>query len=323
MTYPLVSLVIRTFNRAQTLPRAIDCLRRQDWPAKELIVVDDGSTDETRELLREYPDIQYVYQENQGVQGARLTGLRHSTGEFLAYLDSDDIWEPHFLHSSIEQMQKHDAGFSFCHFRRLNGDTGEIYPVSTEETPLIKDVLTGEDAQPLSLDSDQARRLFIYHLPAPTSSFVLRRNLFPGQWQGKVFVMDDVFTILEMIFRHGVRGVFLPQPMMTKFCYPSSVCDGGHHRRWVYRWHVNDYSVLLRNFGPLMTPPERRFYRTQIASNAFELGYLLSQERQWRGAARQYGISLKYRPSLRKTFAMLKLPAKMLMPSAARQPAQP
>lgn len=95
---PQISVIIPTFNRAWALARAIDSVLAQTCAPKEVIVVDDGSTDRTPELLAAYGDrIRVLVQPNRGVSSARNLGIRHSRGEFIALLDSDDLWEPEKL----------------------------------------------------------------------------------------------------------------------------------------------------------------------------------------------------------------------------------
>ena len=95
---PLASIVMPTYNRADTIQRAIASIRAQSWPDWELIVVDDGSTDDTTSRLTGLdPRIRLLRQENQGVTAARNTGLAAVKGELVAFLDSDDEWLPHHL----------------------------------------------------------------------------------------------------------------------------------------------------------------------------------------------------------------------------------
>lgn len=98
MKQPLVSVVIPTYNRAYCLKRTIDSALQQTYENVEVIVVDDGSTDDTAALVeREFGDdsrVRYLTQPNQGVATARNTGLNASRGEFIALLDSDDVWRP-------------------------------------------------------------------------------------------------------------------------------------------------------------------------------------------------------------------------------------
>ncbi|HYT94844.1 MAG TPA: glycosyltransferase [Gemmataceae bacterium] len=93
----LVSVLIPTYNRAYCLPRAIDSALAQTYPRVEILVVDDGSSDNTAELMRErYGEderVRYVRQANGGVSAARNHGLRLARGDYVAFLDSDDVWK--------------------------------------------------------------------------------------------------------------------------------------------------------------------------------------------------------------------------------------
>jgi len=94
MNYPLVSVILPTFNRAWTLKDAIDSVLSQDYPNIELIIIDDGSEDNTQELLYSYKNkIMVLTQKNSGVSAARNAGIKTSRGEFIALLDSDDAWD--------------------------------------------------------------------------------------------------------------------------------------------------------------------------------------------------------------------------------------
>ena len=95
---PLISIVMPTYNRADTIQRAIASVRGQSWSDWELIVVDDGSTDDTTSRLTGLdPRIRLLWQENHGVTAARNTGLGNAKGELVAFLNSDDEWLPHHL----------------------------------------------------------------------------------------------------------------------------------------------------------------------------------------------------------------------------------
>ena len=103
ITTPLVTVIMPTFNRQRYLGQAIDSVLAQTYTHFELIVVDDGSTDATAELLAGYgPSIKVIQQPNQGVSAARNTGIRASKGAFIALLDSDDYWMPQKLDRQID-----------------------------------------------------------------------------------------------------------------------------------------------------------------------------------------------------------------------------
>lgn len=106
MQQPTISVIIPTFNRARTLPRALDSVLQQRRAADQIIVVDDGSTDATAELLsRHYPQIERLRQNNRGVSSARNTGIQAATGDWIALLDSDDAWLPDKLAQQMACLQ--------------------------------------------------------------------------------------------------------------------------------------------------------------------------------------------------------------------------
>lgn len=90
---PLVSVIIPTYNRRERVLEAIDSVLSQSYGSFELIVVDDGSGDGTREALKAYAGrLRYIFQENQGPSSARNRGIREAKGELISFLDSDDLW---------------------------------------------------------------------------------------------------------------------------------------------------------------------------------------------------------------------------------------
>ena len=108
---PTVSIIIPTYNRAGMLKEAIDSVLAQDYSGFELIVVDDGSTDDTPNVLSRYGDnIKWLRQHNQGVSAARNRGIAAASGKYIAFLDSDDLWLQAKLTVQTEFMKsKRDA----------------------------------------------------------------------------------------------------------------------------------------------------------------------------------------------------------------------
>jgi glycosyltransferase involved in cell wall biosynthesis len=90
---PKISVIIPVYNRERYLAEAIESVFAQTYPAIELIIIDDGSTDRSAEIAHRYP-VSYHYQPNGGIGAARNAGIELATGKFIAFLDSDDIWVP-------------------------------------------------------------------------------------------------------------------------------------------------------------------------------------------------------------------------------------
>src|SRR5436190_9018266 len=110
-----VSVVIPTYNYARYLGAAIDSALQQTHAPLEVIVVDDGSTDDTPRLLDGYGDrIRVIRQKNSGVAAARNAGVREARGELIAFLDSDDLWKPRKLELQIARFEA-DPGLGLVH----------------------------------------------------------------------------------------------------------------------------------------------------------------------------------------------------------------
>jgi glycosyltransferase involved in cell wall biosynthesis len=111
-----ISVIIPTYNYARFLGEAIDSVLAQTRPALEIIVVDDGSTDDTPRILAEYGDrIRVIRQENLGASAARNTGIAAARGEWLAFLDSDDLWRPQKLECDAARIAADpDLGMVHC-----------------------------------------------------------------------------------------------------------------------------------------------------------------------------------------------------------------
>lgn len=114
-TAPLVSVVIPTYNRANLVADAINSVLAQTYPNVEVIVVDDGSSDGTLDLLRTYGSrIRAISQSNAGPSAARNRGVMEARGELVAFLDSDDLWLPHKLAAQVNLLQQLGDEFPCC-----------------------------------------------------------------------------------------------------------------------------------------------------------------------------------------------------------------
>ena len=124
---PLVSVIIPTYNRARDLKEAVDSVLRQTYQNIEIIVVDDGSTDETHEIMNSFTDqrIKYIKKKNERHPGkTRNVGLQAAKGEYIAFLDDDDLWLPEKLEIQMAEMRKQPQyAWSYTHYKIFG--TGE------------------------------------------------------------------------------------------------------------------------------------------------------------------------------------------------------
>ena len=109
MSTPFVSVIIPVFNGEKYLKEAIESVLAQDYPRKEIIVVNDGSTDNTTNIMKSFfPNLRYVEQSNQGLGASRNMGVKNALGTHLAFLDHDDLWAPTKLTEQVKAWKQAD-----------------------------------------------------------------------------------------------------------------------------------------------------------------------------------------------------------------------
>ena len=119
---PKVSIIIPNYNYAKYLRKCIDSVLNQTYANIELIIVDDGSTDNSREVIESYVDhrIIKIYQENQGVSVARNNGIQIANGSYLAFLDSDDYWSPNKIEENLLLLQTGEYQIVYSGVRKFD-----------------------------------------------------------------------------------------------------------------------------------------------------------------------------------------------------------
>ncbi len=186
------------------LGRALDSVLGQTLPASEVLVVDDGSTDATWELMgNTYPTVSYLYQPHRGVSAARNLGISRSSGDWIAFLDSDDEWLPRKLETQMSRLAS-EPDSVICH-------TDEIW------------IRNGRRVNPRQKHAKSGGQLFEKCLPLcviSPSSVILRRELFEqlGAFDETLPACEDYELWLRVCARYPV--LFVSEPLLRKY--------GGH-----------------------------------------------------------------------------------------------
>jgi glycosyltransferase involved in cell wall biosynthesis len=225
---PLVSVIIPTYNRSSWLIDAIDSVLNQTFQDFELIVVDDGSTDETREIMVEYGDrIHYFYQSNRNPASARNLGIKKAKSDLITFLDSDDRWLKGKLHAQINLM-KDNPDVKICY-------TDEIW------------IRRGVRVNQKKIHRKYSGWIYQKCLPLciiSPSSVMIHREVFD-----KVGLFDEDFLVCEdydlwLRISHLFPITFINEPLIIK--------NGGHedqlsHRLWgMDRFRVQALEKILQ-----------------------------------------------------------------------------
>jgi len=192
---PTVSVIVPTYNRASLIEKTLESLLVQTHPPHEIIVVDDGSTDDTAQVVARFsPQVRYVLQENGGVSRARNHGASLASGEWLAFVDSDDVWHPDKLRLQIRAVELTGARWSITDLERIGadgaavrGDQGfrSVFPVFMElgikpadffASQLKLHELPDDDAGIRVFEGDAFPLFLLGNIALPSSSLILRAS---------------------------------------------------------------------------------------------------------------------------------------------------
>lgn len=251
---PLVSVIIPTYNRAKYLERAITSAQNQIYKNIEIIVIDDGSTDNTAEIIKQYNNVQYYYKENGRQASARNAGLKIAKGEFICTLDSDDYWHPNFLSESIDQLLKHNLDFVFANSFKESEITNTEPPKGVlNDFKDLKIYFQSEKYlnQPwILLEYEEIRKIYLDTCPAPSSALVLKKNAIVGDWEESILVADDWEFVIRILLSKKCKTAFCKEPLWTKHIIGDNVYESLNHDQSVKYIIVHDFKIILNNNYP-------------------------------------------------------------------------
>jgi glycosyltransferase involved in cell wall biosynthesis len=171
MANELVSVIMPAYNAGKYIADAIDSVIRQTYAAWELIVVDDGSTDNTANIIKEYlgrnDQIKFIQRQRGGPGKARNTALLHAQGEYVAFLDADDYWVPEKLYKQVEAMHRTNADLVFSDANVFKDES-----VNTRRINTHRGYFHGKEAIPIFLSANQVPILTV--LAKKSSVFKLK-----------------------------------------------------------------------------------------------------------------------------------------------------
>jgi len=243
----LVSVIIPAYNQALYLGAAVQSVLDQTLVDFEIILVDDGSTDETAQVARKICDrrIQYIHQENKGLSGARNTGIRNSTGRYLTYLDSDDLFLPSKLELLVRVLERNpQAGIAAGQALPIDDEGNRIGPIFDQPLPQRPvDLLLGN--------------------PLHVGSVMVTRD-----WQEKVGFFDENLRSYEdwdmwlRLALSGCKSIWVSEPVsLYRFHREQMTRDGA-------QMTTATFAVLDKLFQMPDLPKEWAVHRESAYSEA-------------------------------------------------------
>lgn len=200
----LVSVIMPTYNRGYIIGEALESLRKQDYRNFEVIVVDDGSGDETADVVGTFPDLDIKYiklEKNQGANHARNIGIGHASGKYIAFLDSDNEYLPQNLSIKMKMISgaSDKVGFVFGSFFRVSAEKKEIRPFVEWNNDIKEDL----------------RKLILRFNVIDTSTVIAKKECFQNTG-----LFDETFPRLQdwdmfsrILFDGGYEALFCEEPL--------------------------------------------------------------------------------------------------------------
>ena len=300
MNQPKISVVIAVFNGAKTIKRAIESVLSQTFPAFEIIIVDDGSTDNTAAVVKSFPEsVTYCYQENAGVSVARNNGVRQAHGEWVAFLDADDWYYPDRLRWHAEWI-KDDSNLDF-----LTGDFDYVTPDgsrirrSMENTKAGQSLLRYAVEDHMIMDGELIGDFIAQHF-GDTHTLTVRKETFQklGGYPEGVHVCEDVNFLIRLSVISRRIGVYC-EPMAAYMVHKDSAT-----RSNTLRAQQQTLEALLPLVKPLSSEPQyiKKGLKGAIRHARLDLAYTYLRQGYKYASVRAVIPLLKELPGIQSLF---------------------
>ncbi|MBK6472936.1 MAG: glycosyltransferase family 2 protein [Betaproteobacteria bacterium] len=301
MTTPPISVVIPAYNAAATLARALDSVLAQTHPALEVVVVDDGSADNTGEVVAGYAShggptpVRYLRQANAGPSAARNRGVEAARGEWIAFLDADDWYYPERLARHAQMIQADPAlDFLVGNFD-YRGSDGTLMQASMTDSALGRELLAAHGPQGQATIEGAALARYMVEQFSDTRMLTLPRATFVelGGFPLDLRICEDVVFLLRLCARSRRAGVS---------CEPGAVYlvhDAGLIRSDRLRAQTESVRALRGEAARMHGAPPaiRQAWRQMVKDAYLDLAYYLVKQGRRGEALRSLGRSFAFHPA--------------------------
>lgn len=268
----LVSVIIPTYNRAHIVEDAINSVLNQTYPNVQLIVADDGSTDETDAIMSKYPQVTYIkLHKNGGQAAARNEGYIYARGHYVATLDSDDTWEPNFLETCVGLIKQHDLDFVFTNWMQdlKNGEFIDRFSICK----VLENSLNATTDNTIILDDKQLRKLYLSGCPSPSSSLLFKKSSLRSNWSSGLKIADDWCLLMDIIYTKPRKAAFTRDILWRKKVDGFNIYDGREIYDLMKDLWTHDLNFLYEKFRKYLTIEEKKEMRTNLSDNYLKYAY--------------------------------------------------
>lgn len=250
---PLVSVIIPTYNRVDMVGNAIKSVLAQTYDNYEIIVVDDGSTDDTKTLIAtNFPQARYIAKPNGGQASARNKGLEYATGKYIASLDSDDLWGESFLTKMVAAIENEHLDFAFANWSQQQ-DNGD-YVDYLSQYVYLPSYLPKDGVSWVNLEYSDLRKIYLAGCPSPSSSLLIRASALKKMgWNENMNIADDWCMLLDIVLNNETKAAYTTERLWEKHINCDNIYDGRDKLEVLKLFHVEDKSVIMERYRPLLT----------------------------------------------------------------------
>ena len=259
----LVSVIIPTWNRASLVVEAVQSVLLQTHTNVQIIVVDDGSTDNTAAAIANFSDVLYLYQSHQGQGAARNLGLRYAQGDYIATLDADDLWSPEFLECCLKALLSLELDFVFANWTALKLN-GTCEPSCWNKLDKWQSYATTSLPNWRLISPDQSRQLFLECCPSPSSALLFRRRAIANGWDERMRTADDRCLLIEAVLSYPCWVGFTMQRLWIKRCVGDNIYDGRHALVQIQDSGIHDTQLIMQRFEDRLTRLEKKMFLRRL-----------------------------------------------------------
>jgi len=304
---PKVSVIIPTHNRADLLPNAIRSVISQEYKNMEIVVVDDGSLDNTQNVIKhlqgKYSNLFYYKNErSKGPSGARNTGIEHASGDILSFLDSDDIWLENHLKIGLELFNRyHEIDVLFGNFNVVDLHSGNLLYNFFDKKEILHTLKCQTLTYGVNLLQDNLFKALIQENFFLLGSVLIRKSALKGIFLDEsIRFAEDRDLAIKLYKEANATFAYRKEPVFIQYKHDSNIYHPGDIDNWrnVIKAELYLYTKYIYTYNP--SKNEKNIMEKLIFKRLLSLSYTYRMSKKYKKALLTTLKSFKYKLSLKQ-----------------------